>query len=287
MDIFVYMAILVLGTIVGSFLNVVIYRYGTGSSPMHGRSMCFSCGKTLRWYELLPLLSFLFQGGKCRGCRSTIAWQYPLVEVLTGLLFVLVFWRVTGGAEALLVETQMLPALLETLYLWVVASILMVISVYDVRHKIIPDSAVYSFAGISLLAALIYSFAPSVSAPIFLTGVVSSPLWWILAGPLLSAPFAFLWYVSGGRWMGFGDAKLALGIGWLLGLSAGISAIIIGFWAGAIVGLVLIALGKTARLLGLSTVLTMKSEIPFGPFLIFGTLLVALFGVDLFSLMII
>ena len=97
-----YFAILffIFGTIVGSFLNVLILRYNTGISAARGRSFCFSCGKNLNWLELVPVLSFLFQKGKCRGCKSKISWQYPLVECLTGLLFVGVFLRY-GGVNGL------------------------------------------------------------------------------------------------------------------------------------------------------------------------------------------
>ena len=87
----IYALIFVFGTIIGSFLNVVILRYGTGKSFAKGSSQCFSCGKKLSWYELVPILSFLFQKGKCKGCGSKISWQYPLIETITGVLFLLIF----------------------------------------------------------------------------------------------------------------------------------------------------------------------------------------------------
>src|SRR3989344_1792899 len=82
--------VFILGTIIGSFLNVVILRYNTGSS-IQGRSGCMSCGKPLVWYELFPVLSFLFLLGRCGGCKSRISAQYPLVELLTGIIFLLTF----------------------------------------------------------------------------------------------------------------------------------------------------------------------------------------------------
>lgn len=254
-----YIFAFIFGAIVGSFLNVVIYRYNTGAPIVHGRSMCFSCGKKLSWYELIPIVSFVIQRGKCGTCKSKLSWQYPIVEITTGLLFLGVF--LTG-----------LPAL-TMVYLLTVVSILVVIAVYDMRHKIIPNGLVYAFIFLTLFALV---FNASVTSFVF--------LWDWLAGPMLFLPFAALWFFSKGTWMGFGDAKLAWGIGWFLGLYMGASAIILSFWIGAIWGLALIGLGKAGGLFPRLKRFTIKSEIPFGPFLILGTLLVFFFGVDVFSL---
>jgi len=260
MDIVFYILVFIFGTIVGSFLNVVIYRYNTGATLVRGRSMCLACGKALRWYELVPLASFLIQRGKCRNCKSKISWQYPAVEATTGLLFLLT-WK-QGFQVA------------EMIFYWAIISILMVIAVYDIRHKIIPNGFVYAFIALSLFSPL-YKLMTS--------DVVS--LWDFWAGPVLFLPFATLWLISRGTWMGFGDAKLAWGIGWFLGLYAGISAIILAFWVGAVWGLVLIAFSKGNGLLLGGKTFIMKSEIPFGPFLILGMLLVFFFNIDVFSLM--
>lgn len=255
MEVIFYIFIFLFGAIIGSFLNVVIYRLGTGSSIARGRSMCFSCGKTLSWYELIPVFSFLIQRGKCRTCKSKISWQYPVVEVTTGLLFLLTW---TSGFQVA-----------ELFYYWAIMAILVVIAVYDIRHKIIPNGFAYSFITLSAVPL------------VWMSGF---QMWDWLAGPILFLPFAGLWAVSRGTWMGFGDAKLAWGIGWFLGLYAGVSAIILAFWIGAVWGLGLIALSHAHRLLLSGKRFTIKSEIPFGPFLIFGTLLVFFFNIDVFSL---
>ncbi|MFA6227251.1 MAG: prepilin peptidase [Candidatus Paceibacterota bacterium] len=235
----------VFGTIVGSFLNVFALRYNTGLSYISGRSKCFSCGKGLLWYELVPILSFLVLKGKCYGCKSKISIQYPLIETITGFIFVMILWKVGF--------TMLLP-----FYLFL-AGLLVVISIYDFKHKIIPDGMVFTFDMVALVL-LFTRFG-------FLNTFSNHFLLDLLAGPILFAFFAFLWLISSGKWMGFGDAKLALGVGWLLGLSSGIMAIMLAFWIGAIVSILLIFLQK----LNLSHLgLTIKSEVPFAPFIILG-----------------
>ncbi len=243
----------VLGTIIGSFLNVVILRWNTGASIAVDRSRCFSCGRTLRWYELIPVVSFLVQGGRCRSCGSRLSWQYPLVEMGTGVLFALVVW--------LFPPLSSLGALADALY-FAIVSVLMVIVVYDLRHKIIPDIFSYFFAFLAMVLIMLHA-----SVGIF--------DWWTLAaGPLLALPLFLLWLVSGGRWMGLGDAKLTLGIGWMLGLNAGGAALVMAFWIGAIVGIALIIVHR----------MRLKSEVPFAPFLIAGTLIVFFTGLTFTSL---
>lgn len=263
------------GLIIGSFLNVVILRYNSGTS-IGGRSFCFTCGKTLHWYELVPLFSFLVQGGKCRGCKSKISWQYPLVEFTTGALFAATFLHLLGvpfGKQLFVFDC-------------VIESLLIVMAVYDIRHKIIPDGLSYAFALLSLAKVSFLYFLPP-------PHTLAPQPYEFLAGPILFLPFFCLWYFSRGTWMGLGDGKLALGIGWFLGLVQGISAIVLGFWIGAGASLLLLALQKlskyvpafpkSALLLRLKN-LTMKSEIPFGPFLILGTLLILFFRFDVLGL---
>ncbi|MDD4989021.1 MAG: prepilin peptidase [Candidatus Pacebacteria bacterium] len=270
MILFLELFIFVFGLIVGSFLNVVILRYNTGTT-IGGRSYCFSCGEILHWYELVPLFSFLVQMGRCRSCKTRISWQYPLVEGVAGFLFLFTFISFPFASSA--------DLFLIFFYL-VIESILVVITVYDIRHKIIPDGVVYAFAVLSLAKILVTTpFQALFHFP---------ALWNLLAGPILFSPFFLLWVISKGRWMGLGDGKLAFGIGWFLGLAYGVSAIILGFWIGAGVSLLLlllqkIAKGNTSLSLGVKN-LTMKSEIPFGPFLILGTLLVLFFHIDIVGL---
>lgn len=238
------------GAVIGSFLNVLSLRWNTGLG-FGGRSMCMSCGTTLSWYELVPVLSYAVQRGRCLSCKSRISAQYPLVEAATGVIFALVVWRF-GGLDAL--------SILQTALYLAASSILVAIAAYDMKHKIIPDGLVYAFDVVALACAFVGG-ASLVHVP---------HLWTLAAGPLLAAPFALLWLASKGRWIGLGDAKLVLGIGWLLGLNGGANALILAFWSGAAVGVIwmLATRGRWQR----------RMEIPFGPFLILGAFFVLLSG---------
>jgi leader peptidase (prepilin peptidase)/N-methyltransferase len=244
MTIFVNLFILfIFGTIIGSFLNVLVLRYNTSLSFITGKSRCFSCGKDLHWYELLPLFSFLMLGGKCLKCNSKISFQYPIVEFITGFVFCGVF--LTLGL------TPLLP-----IYL-VLSALLIAMSVYDFNHKIIPDGMVYTFIVVSFISLFFtHSLVDLFTLPF------SPDLW---AGPLLFSFFAFFWLVSSGKWMGFGDAKLALGVGWMLGISGGVYAIVLAFWIGALVSLFILLLQEIKIT---KFKLSFKSEVPFAPFII-------------------
>jgi prepilin signal peptidase PulO-like enzyme (type II secretory pathway) len=259
----IFIFVFLLGMIIGSFLNVVIYRFNSGKT-LKGRSICMTCNKTLKWYELIPVLSFLIQSGRCRGCSAKISYQYMLVELSTGIIFLLIALHFLP----LLIISQALFVFLVSFFM-LIFSVLIVIAVYDIRHKIIPDKLVYFFILLSLISVFINTTG---FGPVFVWGSWGN----LLAGPLLAIPFGILWLVSRGKWMGFGDAKLVLGIGWMLGLLFGITAIIFAFWIGTIIGLLLILISRRK--------LTGKTEIPFAPFLILGTLLVFFFEIDFLSL---
>lgn len=250
------------GIIIGSFLNVVLFRYNTGRN-LGGRSKCFSCKRELNVIDLFPVLSFMAFKGRCRTCKAKLSWQYPLVELLTGFLF---------AASFAFFQTDLFENfnlfLFNISFSFIIMSLLVLITVYDLNHKIIPDLFVYSFSVIALLYSCL-----TIDAFGSLT-VVNQGLMFIIAGLVLAAPFYILWLISAGTWMGLGDAKLALGIGWLLGLIKGGVAIAIGFYIGAAVAIFILLFNWIFKKKGI----TLKSEIPFAPFLITGLLTVFFFG---------
>jgi len=236
---------------IGSFLNVVALRYNSGMT-LGDRSKCFSCGKNLEWHELIPIFSFFIQKGKCKTCKSAISWQYPIIEIIAGVLFISIF---------IFFPPISLESGFFTVFYLFITCLLLIITIYDIKHKVIPNALVYTFATIALVSLFI---SPELD-------FIIPDFWQIMAGPILALPFALMWLLSKGTWMGLGDAKLVLGIGWVLGFSAGVSAIILAFWIGAIVSVVwmYIVFRKVKA----------RYEIPFGPYLILGMYLVLLFGI--------
>jgi leader peptidase (prepilin peptidase) / N-methyltransferase len=244
-DVFVF----IFGTIIGSFLNVIIFRHNTGEQVVNARSRCFSCGKKLEWYELIPVLSFVIQAGKCRKCKNKISWQYPSVELLTGFLFLMIFLKFGYS--------------LITGYWLLITSLLIIIAVYDLKYQIIPDVFVYTFGILTFLN-------------LFRISDFGFRIYNFVAGLIFFSFFALIWLLSKGRAMGFGDAKLALGIGWLLGLSKGIVALLLSFWTGALAGIFLLFFFKKEY--------NLKSRIPFGPFLVLGAIIAFFLGDAIISL---
>ena len=240
----------IFGTIIGSFLNVVILRMGTGRG-FGGRSACGSCRKKLSWYELIPLVSFLIQYGRCRACKIRLSRQYPLVEFVAGLLSL--------GVYAMFSYLLLLAPFSFTVWyvgmfsLW---AVFLVIAVYDIRHTIIPDRLLV--IGLALVITLqTVQYYPNVLWALVL---------YISSGLVLALPFGLIFFFSRGKYIGFGDVKLTGLIGMMLGLWGGITAIMAGIYLGAIVSIFLLVVkGKKY---------TLKTEIPFGPFLIIGTALV-------------
>jgi prepilin signal peptidase PulO-like enzyme (type II secretory pathway) len=180
--------------------------------------------------------------------------QYPLVEGAGALLSLLVYLNH--------------PLPLAYAFWFIVWMTLLFIVVYDLRHTVIPWSA--SFL---LMALAILSLFVSINTP--QTFLFVPDFWSLAAGPLLAAPLVFLSAISRGTWMGWGDGPLELSLGWLLGLSVGGTALMLSFWIGATVGILLIAAKKG---------LTMKSELPFAPFLVLGALVAHFFHVDFFQM---
>jgi leader peptidase (prepilin peptidase)/N-methyltransferase len=248
MEFLIYLFVFIFGLAVGSFLNCVIYRLETGESFLKGRSYCPHCKHVLAWKDLIPIFSFLILKGKCRYCKKKISFQYPLVELFIGILFVLAI-PIYGGRTSI-----------DLIFYWVLTCFLIIIFVYDLKHYLIPDKIIYSAIALTLLYQFfkIWNFGHW-----DLFGI-----WNLVIGILPSLFLLAIILISHETWMGFGDFKLSILMGLILGWPKILVALFFAFLSGAIVGLILILLKRK----------TMKSQIPFAPFLVSGTFFTMFFG---------
>ena len=254
MEILIMVFIFLFGIIIGSFLNVCIYRIPKEESIAASGSACQSCGARLTFVDLIPVFSYIVLGGKCRHCKAKISAQYPIIETLTGLLFLLLYLKF-GLAWVTLVYAAL-------------AALLVVITLIDYRHMIIPNGLV--------IAGLVVGTA-QLAASIFTKGIFEG--WTVyaigfLAGGLpLFIIAAFCTYVLKKDAIGGGDIKLMAFAGLILGWKLIIPAYFIGIVVGAVASIILMATGKKKR----------GDEIPFGPFLCLGIAVSMFFGSEIIN----
>ena len=257
----IYILVFIIGLCVGSFLNVLVYREAEEAktwlpSWLWGRSYCDHCKKQIKWYDNIPLLSFVLLQGKCRYCHKKISFQYPLVEFLTGIEFLWIYFLIDKNLD-LFTGFEGFYSFL-TLIIWLVLSSLMLaIFVADIRWQIIPDLAVFGAILATLFKIYIdYRYTGMIDLSLFTSAILAALF------------FLFLHLVTKGKGMGFGDIKLAF----LLGLTLGFPKILVGlftaFLTGAFGGVILIIIKNKS----------LKTKIAFGPFLIIGWLIALIWG---------
>ena len=242
-----------LGLIIGSFLNVVVYRLKDAETLL-GRSFCRACHHQIRWYDNVPLLSYLILRGKCRDCQASISVQYPLLEAATGIAFLLV--------GAVFFRFDDVGTWLETAYLLGIISLFIAIATYDLIHMEIPVKLLLaSFLWVVLFRVVTVFLQPEeISSVLRLDSILSHSL---LGGVVVGMFFFALVYASRETWMGWGDVWLGGIAGMMVGLPAILFLLTLSFGLGAVIGIVLMARGEK----------NMKSQIPFAPYLVAGTLL--------------
>jgi len=225
------------GLCIGSFLNVVIYRLPLGQSLASPPSRCRNCGYSLHWFDNIPVFSWVFLRGRCRMCGVGVSWQYPVVELITAILFVLIVWVTPPGA--LLASRLLLVCILIALF------------GIDLEHQILPN--------IITLPGIVIGLALSVFAP---PGIKDALIGAVLGGAILYAIAGVYYLVRREEGMGMGDVKMLAMIGAFLGWKAVIVTLVLASFAGAIVGLSMIAVQRGG----------MKYALPFGTFLALGAL---------------
>ncbi len=261
----IIVTLILLGLCFGSFVNALVWRLQQQSlspkkrkaskedlSISKGRSMCVNCGHTLHAVDLLPVVSWVFLRGKCRYCKQAISWQYPLVELVTAIIFVIsyIYWpRELQGLE------------IAAFGAWLAAVIgFMALIVYDVRWMLLPNKIIFPLYGVAAAYTLARSLAEASTQPI-----LSAILGVAVGGGL----FYVLFQISDGTWIGGGDVKLGFMLGAILG-SPLLAALML--FGSSLLGTVY------AGGLGIAGKMSPKSRIPFGPFLIIATIIVMLFG---------
>lgn len=250
----------VLGICVGSFLNVLIDRLPHDETIL-GRSHCDSCKKTLEWYELVPIISYFAQRAKCRNCKAKLSWQYPAIELITGIMYVLVWLYPPKLFFMIVFPNLAIPYSAGNIFDWqfivgqllfmALLSSMLVMFVTDLKYFIIPHWIQLSFAVITLA----FYFVGDVD--------FHTIIYRLGCAVVTMVPFLCLFQCTKGRGLGFADVILAANIGLLAGIKYGFIAFYIAFISGAVIGGFLLFFRKKG----------MKSKIPFGPFLLAGLLL--------------
>lgn len=245
-----YFLIFFLGAVVGSFLNSVLWRLKKNKDFLFSRSICPHCKKTLSWHHLLPIFSFLIQKGKCAFCRKKISLHYPLIELLSGFLFLFIFWR--------FFDFLFLPSILKVILLWSIFALCLLIATYDLFHYEILNG----FIILLFLFGIFYLLSEAFFGQNFF-------LFSHFLGGLLGAGLLFpFYYFSKETLMGGGDVKLMAGLGMILGAPLVLVSLFFAFTIG----------GAVAGFLLLFKIKELKDPLPFGPFLVLGFFLALFFS---------
>ncbi len=263
----IILSMLILGLAIGSFISASVWRLheqeelviakkkpNKSLSITRGRSMCEHCGHTLAPKDLIPLFSWIGLQGRCQYCKAKLSWEYPVVELVTAVIFVLSYMAWDFGDTFGYVSFGF----------WLVfLSALIFLALYDLKWLLLPNRVVYPM----IIGATILVIIESVFFGGGIDVIKDSAVGMFFAGGIFYALFA----VSKGRWIGGGDVKLGIFIGIFLGLSRSILTFILAFNVAAIIILPLLLLGVVKR----------KTPIPFGPFLIFATIISTLYGYEI------
>ncbi len=257
-----YAVLFVIGAACGSFLNVMISRMIKGENWVSERSRCERCGKKLLWYDMVPVLSYIVLGGKCRFCRKPIALQHPIVEILVGALFL--WWGVVGVAFFRIVQSPL--TYFQPAYWLILGMTLLAILVADWYYGLIPDFFVWIVVLFSTIYRLVLVQTGVMQGMDFSRSVYAAIGGW--------AFYYVLHAGSKGRGMGLGDVKLAFAMGLVLGWPRTLVAHFLAFTTGAAFGILMLILGK--KKLG--------QTVPFGPFMVGATYAALLWGNQLWNM---
>lgn len=239
MDVLIAILIAVFGISIGSFLNAVIWRLHTKEGFLRGRSYCPKCRVHIRAKDLVPLLSYILLRGKCRDCRKKISWQYPIVELTTGLAFLMLYLRFSLDGEFFVYS--------------IFTAFLIIVFVFDLKHYLILDRVMLPAAIVGIAGSLLLGLG----------------FFDILIGAIIGGGFFWLQFVlSHGKWIGGGDIRLGAVMGLMLGWENLLAALFVSYLIGSIVGLILVSSNRKKW----------QSRLPFGVFLTTSTYVAFVWG---------
>lgn len=241
MGLYFHVFIFLIGLAVGSFFNVIIFRFNTGRGVIKGRSKCGNCLSVVKWFDLIPILGFFMLKGRCRKCKGKISPLYPIVEISTATTLLLLLLKTT------------VVSYLTVLNIFIVLLFVLIVFI-DARYFVIPDKIL-----VILLAAVI---------GLKIVGDNTHPLYLLISSLGLTSFFVILFLVSRGRWIGLGDIKLIFVICLLLEYPLSYIALVLSVWAASLFSLTLLATKRA----------TLKTEIPFGAFLSVTTVIFVVFN---------
>jgi prepilin signal peptidase PulO-like enzyme (type II secretory pathway) len=248
---YIFTIIFILGLGIGSFLNVVLFRMTTEKKFWNGRSECIHCGHTLAWYELIPVLSFLVQSGKCRQCKHKLSLQYPLVELITAILF-------TGyiyiAVPSLLSLYSLNPIqIVQILIIFTLITQLVIVFVYDLQHQLIPVIQLRAIQILGIIWFFLEYYQTRIMPDSLITTIICTFITW------------FLYIITKKQGIGWGDVELFLGLGLFIPLMWAIPFFFGSFFIGMIWGIIIMIINHNSSL---------KQKIAFEPSILLSFLIV-------------
>jgi prepilin signal peptidase PulO-like enzyme (type II secretory pathway) len=267
-----YLFIFIFGASIGSFAGVVVARHNV-SSPWKGRSKCMHCGKSLSFFELVPIFSYLFLKGRCKKCGVKIGKEYFFIELFSGFIFVLAYQNLLQKYfDPSSFDFNLFSAISFSLFFTFLFFIFLIITFYYLKHKV--------------LRLIFYLWLIAISLAVELYKIIFAQnyfynahtlIFWLdaFSGFLIALPFFIFYFFSKGKAVGGGDVLIFFGMGYLAGFIYGVSIFLLSVWIGALFSICLVAINKKYN---------RKSEIPFAPFIVLATLLVLFWKLDIMGL---
>ncbi|MGE5327947.1 MAG: prepilin peptidase [Deltaproteobacteria bacterium] len=279
-NILIYCFVFIFGTVFGSMINVLVYRLPIEEDVVVKPSHCVNCNNKIKPYDLIPILSYIILGGKCRYCGEKISIRYPLIEFLTGIIFVGIFYRFGWNMSPNLMTLVLSDTIFNLFAVLTLAVIFLAVFFIDLKHYIIPNELIIAGLITGVIFAALKTLKFMMIGSKIVTPISFNPSFLADAGlGLLTGFIAFLLIVLIGEWlmhaevMGMGDVKLMAVVGLFLGVKLTVLSMFLAFIIGSVISIFLLATKIKGR----------KDMIPFGPFIVLGSTVAMIWGTQILS----